>query len=198
MALLGQFGQVLSNALGAFSTLPGGVGTAGQFGSAVLSSFTQPTANYPMVSTGPVVQTAASSRALQSAGAVAGAFSLRKALLQLIAPILIKIATATGRKTMTLRQAVKIIKKAAKWIETTAIAASLGITVGEVATLLMADAARARRRMNPANVNALRRSMRRLASFHRLCVKADTLRRGRARRPAPRCGPGLGAVVRNG
>lgn len=37
------------------------------------------------------------------------------------------------------------------------------------------------RRMNPANVKALRRSMRRLDSFHRLCVSADRLRRPRSR-----------------
>lgn len=40
------------------------------------------------------------------------------------------------------------------------------------------------RRMNPANVKALRRSVRRLESFHKLCVRVDTLRRPRARRTA--------------
>jgi hypothetical protein len=40
-----------------------------------------------------------------------------------------------------------------------------------------------RRRMNPANVKALRRSLRRLESFHHLCVRVDKLRshRGRGR-----------------
>lgn len=33
------------------------------------------------------------------------------------------------------------------------------------------------RRMNPGNVKALRKSIRRLESFHRLCMKADKLRR---------------------
>lgn len=37
------------------------------------------------------------------------------------------------------------------------------------------------RRMNPANVKALRRSIRRLDSFHRLCVSADKLRRPRGK-----------------
>jgi hypothetical protein len=37
------------------------------------------------------------------------------------------------------------------------------------------------RRMNPGNVHALRRSMRRLQSFHKLCVTADQLRRPRAK-----------------
>lgn len=37
------------------------------------------------------------------------------------------------------------------------------------------------RRMNPANVKALRRSLRRLESFHTLCQKVDKLRRPRSR-----------------
>lgn len=38
------------------------------------------------------------------------------------------------------------------------------------------------KRMNPANVKALRRSVRRMESFHRLCVKVDKLRsRGRVK-----------------
>jgi len=44
-----------------------------------------------------------------------------------------------------------------------------------------------RRRMNPANVKALRRSARRIESFHRLCRRVDVLRpRGRSRARA-RC-----------
>lgn len=39
-----------------------------------------------------------------------------------------------------------------------------------------------RRRMNPANVKALRRSMRRLESFHHLCTRVDRLRRPRHRK----------------
>lgn len=38
------------------------------------------------------------------------------------------------------------------------------------------------RRMNPANVKALRRSMRRLNSFHKLCNKTDMLRRPRRKK----------------
>lgn len=41
----------------------------------------------------------------------------------------------------------------------------------------LAIAGPGRRRMNPANVKALRRSIRRLESFHHLCQKADKLRR---------------------
>lgn len=42
------------------------------------------------------------------------------------------------------------------------------------------------KRMNPGNVKALRRSMRRLESFHRLCMKADKLRRPRHAKNARR------------
>lgn len=38
-----------------------------------------------------------------------------------------------------------------------------------------------RRRMNPGNASALRRSLRRLESFHRLCQRADKFRRPRGR-----------------
>ena len=38
------------------------------------------------------------------------------------------------------------------------------------------------RRMNPANVRALRRSVRRIESFHRLCTTTDRLRRPRSRK----------------
>lgn len=48
------------------------------------------------------------------------------------------------------------------------------LTAAAVNELMVAGPGR--RRMNPANVHALRRSMRRLESFHKLCVSADRLR----------------------
>lgn len=53
------------------------------------------------------------------------------------------------------------------------------LTAAAVSELMVAGPGH--RRMNPANVKALRRSMRRLDSFHRLCVSADRLRRPRSR-----------------
>lgn len=53
------------------------------------------------------------------------------------------------------------------------------LTAAAVSELMVAGPGH--RRMNPGNVKALRRSMRRLESFHRLCVTADRLRRPRAR-----------------
>lgn len=58
------------------------------------------------------------------------------------------------------------------------------LTAAGVTELMMAGPGR--RRMNPANVHALRRSMRRLEGFHRLCVQADKLRRPRSRKQSGR------------
>lgn len=54
------------------------------------------------------------------------------------------------------------------------------LTAAAVSELMVAGAGH--RRMNPGNVKALRRSMRRLESFHHLCQKADKLRKPRARK----------------
>lgn len=53
------------------------------------------------------------------------------------------------------------------------------LTAASVSELMMAGPGR--RRMNPGNVTALRRSMRRLESFHKLCQTSDKLRKPRAR-----------------
>lgn len=53
------------------------------------------------------------------------------------------------------------------------------LSAAAVAELMMAGPGR--RRMNPGNVRALRRSLRRLESFHHLCARADKLRRPRGR-----------------
>jgi hypothetical protein len=53
------------------------------------------------------------------------------------------------------------------------------------------------RRMNPGNVKALRRSLRRLESFHHLCQRADKLRRP-SRRSAPKGARGTQQFVRQG
>lgn len=54
-----------------------------------------------------------------------------------------------------------------------------------------------RRRMNPGNAKALRRSLRRLEAFHRLCVRADSFRRP-ARRGSKKCAPSGTQFVRQG
>ena len=102
-------------------------------------------------------------------------------MTRIIAPILIKIAEATGSTTMTLRRAVRIVRRMGRAIGPASVAVALGLTIEELGTLILADSQRPRRRMNPANVSALRRSMRRIQSFHRLCQKADLLSRPRSR-----------------
>jgi len=53
------------------------------------------------------------------------------------------------------------------------------LTAAAVSELMMAGPGT--RRMNPGNVKALRRSARRLESFHKLCVRVGRLRKPRAR-----------------
>lgn len=122
-------------------------------------------------------------------GATAALTTIRKGLTAVAAGGLIKIAQAMGRRTMSLRTAVKQIRKLGKFLGPVATAAALGITFAEMAEIIVADSSRTRRRMNPANVHALRRSMRRVSAFHRLAQKADMLRGGsRSRRRSPRAG----------
>lgn len=192
MALFGQFGNIIQGALGLLGRTGGPVGGVANVGSTLIAGLLP--ASGPVVGAVPglpaptTVAMAAVPRLPSMAGALAG----------VIQPILIKVATFLGRRTLTLRETIKIIRRFSKLLAPASIAVVLGITVTELGSLILADAQRARRRMNPANVRALRRSMRRIESFHRLCVKADTLRRpGRrgARSLAPR--PGV-QVVRAG
>jgi hypothetical protein len=60
------------------------------------------------------------------------------------------------------------------------------LTAAAVSELMVAGPGH--RRMNPGNVKALRRSLRRLESFHHLCVRVDKLRRPRSRKAGARGG----------
>lgn len=138
---------------------------------------------YP--SQAPVVQTAAGSvPVFAAAGAAASA------LARVVQPILFKIATKLGLRRMpSLQTAMNMIRKMAKLLASPeAVAVALGITTAELATLITANSAKKRRRMNPANSKALRRAARRIKSFHRLCVHTDVLK-SRGRRSGGRsCG----------
>lgn len=68
------------------------------------------------------------------------------------------------------------------------------LTAAAVSELMMAGPGR--RRMNPANVTALRRSIRRLESFNKLCDSTTRLRRPRGR-PGRKC-PTATQFVRQG
>ena len=69
------------------------------------------------------------------------------------------------------------------------------LSAAAVSELMMAGPGR--RRMNPANVTALRRSVRRLESFHRLCRHVDVLRH-HGRRSTKKSSGGGATFVRQG
>lgn len=120
--------------------------------------------------------------------ALGGAVSAMRAVLM---PILVKIAAKLGLRTVpSLSKAMTYIRNLGKaQLAPAAIAAVLGITIDELARLIVADKHRKRRRMNPANSKALRRAARRIESFHRLCGRTDMLRsRGRRRTSSGACG----------
>jgi len=69
------------------------------------------------------------------------------------------------------------------------------ITAAAVSELMVAGPGH--RRMNAGNAKALRRSLRRLESFHKLCVRADKFR-GRGIRRSKPCKTGSAQFVRQG
>lgn len=191
----GIFGGV-ANVVGGLSSgnylsaLQGGLGIA----SAAFAPSPQAAPVYGiMPSYGPVYSPpAAPAPAPQPAAQPVGAFGMAaRAVATVTAPILTKIAVKLGlRARPSLTRAMEMVRKAAKLLQSPeAVAAALGITVAELASLITASNARKRRRMNPANSKALRRAARRIKSFHKLCTHTDVLRgrgRGASRRIA--CG----------
>lgn len=71
------------------------------------------------------------------------------------------------------------------------------LTLDALFDLLLFEQTFKRRRMNVGNTGALRRALRRIEGFHRLCQRADVLRRGTPRR-TKRAHPGGVQVVRAG
>lgn len=116
--------------------------------------------------------------AMAGGGALAGGRVALGAARQVIAALVARAAQAMGVKRMSGRQ----IKQMLRTFGVTAAATATGLTVSE---LLFIEVFHKSPRMNVANVHALRRSMRRIEGFHRLCTKADVLRRSR-RRGGPR------------
>lgn len=109
-----------------------------------------------------------------------------------------KVAAFLGRRGITLNAAASLARKMGTFIKDPAvIAGAMGLVVGELAILLSAHASKRTRRMNPGNVKALRRSMRRVESFHKLCQRADMLR-SRGRRTGKKCREGSTQFVRQG
>lgn len=183
MALFGDFGKILGAVSGVFAGQPGALGVAGQIGSAVLA---------PRPASGPIPGLNGGGAVAQPAMMAAG--PVARAISTFIGPVLIKIATKLGRRTMSVREGIRIARRIGKYGDAAFVATAMGITLGELANLIFAGSQVPRRRMNPANVKALRRSMRRLESFHRLCQRADALRGRGRRRSATKCGTGSSIV----
>ena len=119
--------------------------------------------------------------------AVAGAAAASNAIRM----IGFKIAQKVGlRGIPSLPRMMSMVRSLAKSLSPAATAVALGIGLDELATLMTASSRRKRRRMNPANASALRRSMRRLKSFDRLAsrVSSQIHRVGGSRRRSVRRG----------
>jgi hypothetical protein len=166
----------------------------------LIGSPSTPSAAFPAINVG-----ASAGRAMQSLGtAITGTAALglvgggMLVAKQAVQAILQKIAINKFlSRVPSLDAIVSVAKKALPFIGQAAVAAGLAITVEELSTLLLAHATKKRRRMNPGNVKALRRSMRRVESFHKLCGKADMLRSRGRRRPTKGC-KDSGTFVRQG
>lgn len=114
--------------------------------------------------------------------------AMGSAIARMVAPILFKISQTVGRN-VSLQKALTMARSLGKQLQSpAAAAAALGITLAELANLIVAGQHRKRRRMNPANSKALRKAARRIESFHRLCARTDMLRSRGRRRSVGRCG----------
>ena len=159
----GTVGNVLS-------TVSGGLNLASQF-------LPQP-ASSPVVipTTAPQVITTAAGgvrTAAQALSVGAGGMALRDVARGIIA----KMAASLGLRSLSPARAAELIKKAGKFFTSPeAIATYLGVTVGELYTVWTYSQLKRRRRMNPANGRALRRAVRRIKSFHRMCQHTDVIK----------------------
>jgi len=164
---------------------------AGQIASAFAPAFSsraQPASFGPVYSPQPiyqpdfpVAQPVGSNKPVIAAGA--------GAVARITAPVLFRIASKLGKR-VSLQGAITMIRKMGKFLmDPTAIAVALGISVGELATLITAHSSRKTRHMNAANGKALRRAARRIKSFHRMCGTIDLLKsRGRRVSRGSSCG----------
>ena len=180
-ALLGGIGQAIGGIQGgAISPYTSQIGSVLQAGGQIASAFApQPAAqpiSYPygsavaiptMAAAGPVMRTVGS-------GMLAGAGGA--ALRDISRQIAQKASQFLG-KSLSTAGLVAIARKMAKFFTSPeAIATYLGVTVGELYTVWSYEAAKKRRRINPANGKALRRAASRIKSFHKLCQHTDLLK----------------------
>ena len=170
----------LNRSLENLSGFGGQIGAGAQLGSAVLSGFL-PAQGPTIQQQSPVMMTSVAPTI--QAGAMAGAApAVLSAMRAGIQSILAKLSANIG-KSVSFRAAMILIRKLGTFAQSpAAIGAMVGLTAQEVATLLIADSLKKRRRMNPGNIKALRRAHRRIEGFHRICGTNDKLRSPRRRR----------------
>jgi hypothetical protein len=145
----------------------------GAFGDGSMATGVQPVSYFPTYQFDPNVfgtpsQDAGAQPVMASVPAVVGSTAVARAA----APILFAIAQKLGLKRMpSIAYAMSMIRKMAKYLSPAATAAAIGISMADLATLMAINARKKRRRINPANTKALRRSMSRLQSFDRLATR---------------------------
>ncbi len=186
MALFGSFNSLVSGGLAALGGNLGGFSGAAltQLAGGIAARPTVSIASGPVIGGGePVLTASGGTSQVLIRGAAVGVLTLSKMARAVLKPILDKIAAKVGRP-VSAKWALTMARRVGRVMEPAAIATALGITTAELAQLILHRAPS--RRMNPANVAALRRSVRRLESFHKLCSRVDVLRRRGARPSGPR------------
>lgn len=173
MALFGSFNNLVNAGLSVLGQQGGILGSVGNIGSQVLRASTPSPGS--LVASGPQI-------AMSGSPIMSGMPSVMATAAAGIQRVLIQVATTLGLRTLTLKRAIAIYRKLARTIvDPFVIAQIMGLSVSQLGELLVADAQRPRRRMNPANSHALRRASRRIESFHKLCQRTDKLRAPRRR-----------------
>ena len=166
----------ISGLLGSAQNFGGPVGQVAQLGSGFLSGFLP--AQGPMVSQSFQQPVLTASRESSF-----GVNQMTGAVNAFVQPILLTMSQFLG-KSITLRAAMIIIRRLGKMLGApNLVAAAVGLTVTQLSSLITANAIKGSsgRRMNPANVKALRRAHRRIKSFHKLCGDNDRLKAPRRR-----------------
>lgn len=182
MALFGSFNPLVSGVLRAVGQQGGLLGSLGNVGAQIVSSSVPSTT----ISSGPVMAATRGPSPGMSQGSVPLMGTIT-ATARNIQAILVSMAAYLGLKSLTLKRAMRIYRKVRRFVvDPYIIAQILGITVEQLGELLISDAARTRRRMNPGNIGALRRAHRRIEGFHKICGKNDKLRATRRRSPGRR------------
>lgn len=184
---LGNVGNILGQTPFGGSTGGQLLGAGLQIGSALTARAT-PVANKPMSApmTGAQLGTPTNVRGLTKEIFEAGV----KILSRLGIPYRASVGSYTGALKRTLTSIAALAKRTPAGT-IVSILMGLGLTAMEayqVATWYQTK--KRHRRMNPANSRALRRSVRRIKAFHRLCGDADVIKS--RRRPMARIGSGCG------